>query len=773
MMPATPDTPDPTVAAATPQQHNPLHGVTLEGMLSELVAHFGWPDLGQRIAINSFNADPSVASSLKFLRKTPWARDKVESLYLFMRREQAREQARDAKADALDAATATAAVQTAPFGSWKSPVTAELIVGETIRLGQPRVLDDDVFWIEGRPQEQGRNVLVWCSADGRMTDLTPAPLNVRSRAHEYGGGAFTVGRKAGFFTNDADQQVWRIRADEAPQPLTHQPGMRHTDAAIDAHRKRLICVREDHSAGAGAGVHATEGSEAVTTIVAIKLSNGAAQVLASGHDFFSSPCLSPDGSRLAWLSWDHPNMPWDGTELWLADVLASGALGAPLKVAGGPGESIFQPGWSPQGELHFVSDRSGWWNLYRRRGEAVVALHPMAAEFGVPQWAFGMSTYGFDARGRIVCTYVQDGRSRLAAIDPEARRHGVAQDGVQAHSHTFESIETPFCLIRDLQVGADFAVFIGATETTAEAVVRLDLNTGAWRTLHVSSRAAIAPGFASVAQAISFPTEGGLRAHAFFYAPTNPGFTGPPSERPPLIVVNHGGPTGATDAAFKWALQYWTSRGFAVVDVNYGGSAGFGRAYRERINGQWGVVDVDDAVNAARYLAQRGDVNPKRTAIRGASAGGYTTLCALTFRSFFQCGASHYGIGDLEALVRDTHKFESRYLDTLIGPYPACQAVYRARSPVHFTEHLSSPMILFQGAEDKAVPPAQARAMFEAVKAKGLPVAYLLFDGEQHGFRRAANIRRAFEAELYFYGRIFGFTPADVIEPVTIENLPD
>ncbi len=759
MMDST-EVPDPSDPAPTPQQRNPLHGVTLEGMLVELVAHFGWPELGQRVAINSFNADPSIASSLKFLRKTAWARDKVESLYLFMRRERAR----DAKAGALDAAaTATAVIQTAPFGSWPSPVTAELIVAETIRLGQPRVLGDDVFWTEGRPQEQGRNVLVWCSADGHTADLTPAPLNVRSRAHEYGGGAFTVGRKAGFFTNDADQQLWRIRADEAPQPLTAQPGMRHADAVIDAQRKRLICVREDHTA---------QGTEAVTTVVAIKLSNGVAQVLASGHDFFSSPCLSPDGRHLAWLSWDHPNMPWDGTELWRADVLEGGALGAPLKVVGGCGESIFQPTWSPQGELHFVSDRSGWWNLYRQRGKSLEALHPMAAEFGVPQWAFGMSTYGFDARGRIVCTYWENGRSRLAVIDARGEARADVNDDARSDGPTFEPIDTPFCSIRDLQISADFAVFIGATETTAEAVVRLDLNGGAWRTLRVSSRAEIAPGFASIAQAISFPTEGGLQAHAFFYAPTNPGFIGPPGERPPLIVVNHGGPTGATDAAFKWSLQYWTSRGFAVVDVNYGGSVGFGRAYRERINGQWGVVDVDDAVNAARYLAGRGDVNAHRMAIRGASAGGYTTLCALTFRSFFQGGASHYGIGDLEALVRDTHKFESRYLDTLIGPYPACQTVYRERSPVNFTHRLTSPMILFQGAEDKAVPPAQAQAMFEAVKAKGLPVAYLLFEGEQHGFRRAANIRRALEAELYFYGRIFGFTPADAIEPVVIENLP-
>lgn len=744
-----PEAPSPALAPAT-QQRNPLHGLTLEGIVTELVAHFGWPGLGERVQINSFNTDPSIASSLKFLRRTPWAREKIESLYLFMQREQQR----DAKALA-SATAAAAAVEVAPFGSWKSPVTADLIAGATIRLGQLAVLDGDVFWTEGRPQEQGRNVLVWCSADGRIADLTPAPLNVRSRAHEYGGGAFTLGRKAGFFVNDADQQVWRIRADEVPQPLTKDADMRHADAVIDAHRKRLICVREDHSAVAEVGQPPVQ---AVSTLVGIKLSNGATQVLVSGHDFFSNPCVSPDGRTLAWLSWDHPNMPWDGSTLWRAEVLADGEVGTPVHVAGGAQESIFQPSWSPQGELHFVSDRTGWWNLYRAQGDVIQAVRPMAAEFGVPQWVFNQSTYGFDARGRIVCSYLEGGRSKLAIIET------TLDDG-------FEPIDTPFCAIRELRVGADFIVFIGAGETSAEAVVRLDLNTGAMRTLRPSSRAGIAPGYASIAQAIAFPTEGELTAHAFFYAPTNPAFTGPPDERPPLIVIGHGGPTGMTDAAFKWSIQFWTSRGFAVVDVNYGGSSGYGRGYRERLNGQWGVVDIDDLVNAARHLIARGDVNPQRIAIRGASAGGYTTLSALTFRDFFSCGASHYGIGDLEALVRDTHKFESRYLDSLIGPYPARQDLYHARSPVNFTEALASPMILFQGAEDKAVPPAQAQAMFDVVKAKGLPVALLMFEGEQHGFRRAENIRRALEAELYFYGRIFGFTPADVIEPVLIENL--
>ncbi len=726
--------------APEPQQRNPLHGLTLEALLTELVAHFGWPDLGQRIPINSFTADPSITSSLKFLRKTPWAREKVESLFLFMRREQAR-------AARLEATPPLEPV-VAPFGSWVSPVTTELIAEETVRLGQLAVLDGDIFWTEGRPQEQGRNVLVWCSADGRTQDLTPAPLNVRSRVHEYGGGAFTVGRRAGFFVNDTDQQIWRIRADEAPQALTAEPGQRHADAVIDAVHKRLVCVREDHSAGSG---------EAVTTIVGIRLSNGASTLLAGGHDFYSNPRPSPDGKHLAWLSWDHPNMPWDGTELWRAEVLPDGTLGTPLRIAGSGAESIFQPSWSPQGELHFVSDRSGWWNLYRVRDGQVQALHPMAAEFGVPQWAFGLSTYGFDGRGRIVCTWRAEGRSRLALLDADA--------GI------FEPIDTPFCSITALQVGADFVAFIGGSETAADAIMRLDLNTRALRTLRPSSRATLGAEHTSVAQAISFPTEGGLTAHAFYYPPTNPGHCGPEGKRAPLIVIDHGGPTGATGAEFSWSVQYWTSRGFAIIDVNYGGSSGYGRAYRERLNGQWGVVDVDDSVNAARYLIARGDVDAERVAIRGNSAGGYTTLCALTFRSFFKAGASHYGIGDLEALAQDTHKFESRYLDKLIGPYPARRALYLERSPVRQTERLNSPMILFQGLEDKAVPPAQAQAMFDAVRAKGLPVALLMFEGEQHGFRRAATIRRVLEAELAFYGRIFGFTPAGPVATLEIHNL--
>ena len=638
----------------------------------------------------------------------------------------------------------------APYGSWPSPVSAEMIAGATIRLGQIALRGEEIFWSEGRPHEEGRNVLVRRAADGACTDLNPAPFDVRTRVHEYGGGAFVLLPDGAVFSHDDDQQLYRVRvySAELPQPLTRDPAQRYADAVFDTARNRLIAVREDHS---------TADTEAVATLVAIALDTGGVEVLVDGHDFFSSPALSADGRQLAWLAWDHPNMPWDGTELWLADLAADGTPGPPRRVAGGATESIYQPAWSPSGVLHFVSDRSGWWNLYRFEDGAVSALHPMAAEFGQPQWAFGMSSYGFAGDDRIVCSYTEHGVSRLATLHADSGR--------------FEPIGTPFCAIDGLRVGAGFAVFLGASPSEAGAVVRLDLHTGHHEVLRASGTARVDDAFLARAEAITFPTEGGLEAHAFFYRPMNRDHRGPPGEQPPLIVISHGGPTGASGAGFKWSHQFWTSRGFAIVDVNYGGSSGYGRAYRERLDGRWGVVDVDDSVNAARFLVARGDVNPDRIAIRGGSAGGYTTLCALTFRRFFKAGASHYGIGDLEALAADTHKFESRYLERLIGPYPQAQALYRERSPIHHTDRLNAPMILLQGAEDKAVPPAQAQAMFDAVDAKGLPVAYLLFEGEQHGFRRAATIRRALDAELYFYGKVFGFEPADSIEAVEIRNL--
>jgi len=644
----------------------------------------------------------------------------------------------------------------APYGTWKSPITSELIVAGTIGLGQIAVAGEAIYWVEMRPAEGGRNVVVCYTPDGAISDVTPAPFNVRTRVHEYGGGAFAVAGDTIYFSNFADQHLYRQTLGAAPEPLTTNPRFRYADGVIDARHQRLICVREDHSPGE---------QEAVNTLVSVSLAGGDnGQILTSGSDFYASPRLSPDGSHLAWISWNHPHMPWDSSELWVAPITEDGKLGAAQQVAGGPEESIFQPEWSPDGTLYFVSDRNGWRNLYRWQHGQVEPLVEMEAEFGLPQWVFGMSTYGFANDNEIICTYNQRGTWQLARLDTVARQlEPMVKDRPAA-------IATPYTDISSLKVMPGRVLFLGSSATEPPAIVQLDLETNQPSVLRRSTTLSIDPGYLSVPEIIEFPTENGLTAYGFFYRPNNKDYVGPPDQRPPLLVKSHGGPTAAASSSFRLGFQYWTSRGFAVLDVNYGGSTGFGRAYQQRLDGQWGVVDVDDCVNGAKYLVEQGEVDGDRQAITGGSAGGYTTLCALTFRDTFKAGASHYGVSDLEALVRDTHKFESRYLDRLIGPYPEKRDLYRARSPIHFSDRLSCPVIFFQGLEDKIVPPNQAETMVEALAAKGLPVAYVPFEGEQHGFRRSENIKRALDAEFYFYARIFGFEPADPLEPVLIQN---
>jgi dipeptidyl aminopeptidase/acylaminoacyl peptidase len=636
----------------------------------------------------------------------------------------------------------------APYGAWKSPVTSDLIVAGTISLGQVRLDGDDIYWLEMRPSEGGRYRVVRRTPDGAQAEVTPATFNVRTRVHEYGGGAYAVHDGVVYFSNFEDQRLYRQLVGSEPEPITPQIAWRYADGVVDSGRNRLICVREDH----------TLGQEAVNTLVSLPLDgHGEQQVLVFGNDFYASPRLSPDGTRLAWLTWNHPNMPWDGTELWMAQLQPDGSLSKAVLVAGGPNESIFQPEWSPEGILHFVSDRTGWWNLYRWQSEQIEPLYPMEAEFGVPQWVFGMHTYAFASPTQIICLYEQAGIWKLASLDTTSKR--------------LENIETPYTEISNIQAGLGYVVFAGGSSGVATEIVRLDLATCQIEVLRRSTELKLDQGYVSEPRSIEFPTGNGLTAYGIFYPPQNKDFGAPTGERPPLLVKSHGGPTAATSTSFNAEIQYWTSRGIAVLDVNYGGSSGYGRAYRQRLNGRWGIVDVDDCVNGARYLAAQGEVDGQRLAIDGGSAGGYTTLCALTFRDAFKAGASYFGVSDLEALAQDTHKFESRYLDNLIGPYPAQQALYYERSPIHFTEKLDCPLILFQGLEDKVVPPSQAVTMFEAVKAKGLPVAYLPFEGEQHGFRRAENIKRSLDAELYFYSKIFHFELADPIEPVQIENL--
>lgn len=636
-----------------------------------------------------------------------------------------------------------------PYGSWKSPLTTELIVSETIGLGQVALSDDAVYWLEMRPLEKGRHVIVRQTAEGEIMDINPPPYNARTRVQEYGGGAFLAVGEAVFFANFADQRIYRWQPGTPLQPIAPEGDYRYADAVFDQARNRLICVREDHTDSA---------REALTTLVSLPLDgSGPISVLASGADFYSSPRLSPAGDYLAWLTWNHPNMPWDGTELWVAKTNAKGELGPPERVAGAIDESILQPEWSPEGVLYFISDRSGWWNLYRRHEGQVEAVTELQAELGSPPWVFGLSSYAFESAERIICAYQRDGVSRLARLDTA--------------TGALDEFKLPYTAIEYLQARAGRAVAIAASPEAFPALIQLDLATAKWEVIRRASALSIDPGFLSIAEAIQFPTAGGATAHAFFYPPKNKDYTGPPNERPPLLVMSHGGPTAATDNTLSLKIQYWTSRGIAVLDVNYRGSSGYGREYRRQLEGQWGVADVDDCVHGALYLVERGAVDPQRLAIRGGSAGGFTTLAALTFRDVFKAGASHYGVSDLEALAKETHKFESRYLDRLIGPYPERADLYLERSPLHAVDRLSCPVIFFQGLEDKIVPPEQAEQMVAALRRKGVPVAYVPFEGEQHGFRQAENIKRALDAELYFYSRIFGFDVADPITPVPIENL--
>lgn len=636
----------------------------------------------------------------------------------------------------------------APYGSWKSPITPDLITAKAITFKQFCNDGQDIYWTESRPSDNGRYVLMRRTPGGRISACTPPEYYVRSSVHEYGGGAFLVRNNIIYFVNFRDKHLYRQPLDGAPELLTPTDGYRYADLILDEKRNRLICIREDHT---GEG-------EAINTIVGVDLHGGDnGTILVEGNNFYATPRLSPDGNRLAWLTWNHPNMPWDGCELWVADVLEDGTLQNADLVAGSATESIFQPEWSPDGVLHFVAENTGWWNLYRWRGGEIEALCPMEAEFGYPLWVLHLTTYGFTSTNTILCAYTRDGRWQLATLDTAKKE--------------FTPIETPFTDMLAIQGGNGFATFLGGSATQPDALVRFDEQTGKLEIIKRSFDVTVDGEYFSEPESIYFATTGGQKAHALHYPPRNKDYEAPPGERPPLLVISHGGPTAAAYTGINFDIQYWTSRGFAILDVNYGGSTGFGREYRQRLNGNWGIVDVDDCCNAALYLVQQGLADRDRLAIRGGSSGGYTTLACLAFRQVFHAGASHFGISDLEFFAKDTHKFESRYLNSLVGPYPERKDIYFARSPIHFIQNFNCPIILFQGDEDPIVPPNQSQMLFDAVRAKGIPTAYLLFKGEQHGFRKGESIKGALEGELYFYSRIFGFDLAEEIEPIQIENL--
>ena len=633
----------------------------------------------------------------------------------------------------------------APCGSWKSPISSELITMESVGLDQVRLCDDSIYWLERRPAESGRCVIV---CDGKKTrmDIIPPPYSARSRVHEYGGGVYCVAEHQIFFVNDSDQEIYRVSRGATPKRLTHAPYTRFADLYYDGTHNRILCVCEDHK---------NANTEPVNSLVAVDINTGTVNTLCHGRDFYSSPRMSPDAASLSWLCWDHPNMPWDGTELWLADVDESGLPTGPRRVAGSNRISVFQPEWSPDNSLYYVTDESGWWNLARLDADGPNSLTSLKSEFGLPQWVFGQSTYAF-SDNCLYCSRITDGVGQLSRLD--------------LNTLALEDINLPQNAFGSLAANNDSVCFIAASESSFSELIRLGTRDQSLDMITRSCSTQIDQGCISRGQGFRYQTRHHDYAYAIYYPPANQAFEAPPGEQPPLIVLSHGGPTGATDASLDLRKQYWTSRGFAIVDVNYSGSTGYGRAYRERLLHNWGIRDVDDVCDAALYLADKGLVDKNRLIIKGSSAGGYTVLAALTFHDTFSCGASYYGISDLEALLDETHKFESRYTDLLVGEYPENRQLYYDRSPIHFVDQLSCPVIFFQGLEDRVVPPSQAEKMVTALKSRGIAVSYVPFENEQHGFRQAATIKAALEAELYFYSVIFGFDTAEQLPRIPIAN---
>jgi dipeptidyl aminopeptidase/acylaminoacyl peptidase len=631
----------------------------------------------------------------------------------------------------------------APYGTWRSPLPAADLARSAIALNYLRVVEGTPYWVESRPAEGGRNVLVTSAANGTVQELTPPGFNARTRVHEYGGTPYAVAaRSAIYFSNFADQRVYMDRKGETPPKAITPEGYRYADYELDQTGKRLFCVREDHTG---------RGEPKNAIVVLDTQAGGPGTVLFDKSDFVAYPRVSPDGGRIAWIAWDHPDLPWDATTLYVAKLTEHGLSGV-TALTSGSGESVVEPRWDADGTLYFVSDRTNWWNLYRYKDNRITTAAALEADIASPLWTLGQSNYVLTGDGRAVVRYTIAARDRLGVLELDSGK--------------LTPIDLPFVGLSNLELlSRDTVIAVAASPTQEAAVVAIEignpgeLGSGRYTVMRAPGSVKLDAPYISVAEAIEFPTAGGQTAHAFFYPPTNAEFTAPAGEKPPLIVKVHGGPTSHSKPELALGTQYWTSRGFALLDVNHGGSSGFGRAYRQRLNGNWGIVDVGDVVAAVRYLIAAGRVDGNRTAIRGGSAGGFTVLAALAFHDVFRAGANYYGVSDLEALARDTHKFEARYLDRLVAPLPDGRATYEARAPIKHLEKFNAALITFQGADDKVVPPDQSRAIVAALEAKGVPVAYIEFEGEQHGFRKAENIVRSLESELMFYGRVFGFTP--------------
>lgn len=638
-------------------------------------------------------------------------------------------------------------VKVSPHGSWHSPFASDSLVNRKVRLSDIKIVDKEVFWVEMRPAEAGRCAIMRRDRRGKIQSLIPKPYSARTLVHEMGGAPYGVVGDEVLFVNMSDQRL-HIYSHNKTSVFLPQNQCRYADFAYRPNSSQLVAVREDHS---------VPNSEAVNSLVLLDLAwLGTEIIVSSGYDFYSSPALSPDGSQVAWLCWNHPHMPWDETELWVADLDDEGLQTDAHCLVAQPGVSLVQPQWSPDGGLHVISDETGWWNIYSLSDGGLHPLCPQETEFADPQWVMGLSSYAFVESRRILCKWHKEGSQQLGLLELD--------------SGSLTELETPYTEFGYIKAEGNLAVFLGASPSLFPELVLMDLESEKSQVIRRASRDGIDNSFVSQPCSIEFETEGGERAHAFFYAPFNPDHKSPDEELPPLLVKSHGGPTSASSSSLNMEIQYWTSRGYAVVDVNYRGSTGYGTAYRRRLAGNWGLLDVQDCVHAARHLVAKGLADPARKAVMGGSAGGFTTLACLAFTQEFQAGMSRYGVADLGALARETHKFESRYLDSLLGPYPEDATVYEQRSPLNFAQRMTCPVLFLQGLEDKIVPPTQAERMVSALRQNGVPVAYLAFPGEQHGFRKAENIKAVQESEEHFLSQIFGIELSETLRAIEIYN---
>jgi dipeptidyl aminopeptidase/acylaminoacyl peptidase len=643
----------------------------------------------------------------------------------------------------------------APYGSWASPLSAEALAAGGINFGDLRSANGRLYWVENVPA-RGGEVALFSYGEGVTAQVTPNGANVRTRVHEYGGAPFIAFGDTIYYSQLSDQRLYELKRGGAQAPAT-PPNYRYADCiAVPGAAKSaaaLVCVREDH----------TDPAHVRNALVRLPLpivgaGTGPGEVLFDGSDFVSYPRLSPDGRRLAFITWNHPNMPWDGTELKVAELTASG-LKKPVVVAGGAAESVLEPQWAGDGTLYFISDRSGFWNLYADRAGGARPIWPRAAEFASPLWSLGQSNYVLLGDGRAVVCFRERGIGRLAVVDLK--------------SGTGRELDLPYVEFSHLtRVDSQHVAAVVGQAKSLASIVSIDLASGKASTLRSAGDSPLQGDSISSAVPIDFPSAHGRTAHAFYYAPTNPRYRPEPGDLPPLLALVHGGPTSQASPALRSSVQFWTSRGIAVVDVDYGGSSGYGRAYRQALNGSWGVVDVEDVIAAVRFLVGTQRADTMRTAISGGSAGGYTVLVALSTSDVFHAGTDRFGVSDMTALARDTHKFESRYVDSLIGPLPEAQAVYDSRSPLNHLAGFRVPVLVLQGADDPVVPPNQSQRIVDALRARHVPVAYILYPGESHGFRKPETIINSQQAELAFYGRVFGFKPADQLPPLIIEGLP-